>query len=135
MAEHVHPDETLNPHARGHQEDRIEFRTIFLFGVGLTTVVVLVFLILAAMMGRFSAIDERSAEAKPALFADEEGLYPGPRVQEAPDRDWQLMKAEVDERLNSYGWVDREARLAHIPIDLAIQMTARDLASEAGAKE
>ncbi len=36
------------------------------------------------------------------------------------------------ERLRSYGWVDREAGLAHIPIDEAVKMYLADQAKKGG---
>jgi hypothetical protein len=36
------------------------------------------------------------------------------------------------ERLRSYGWVDREAGLAHIPIDEAVRMYLADQAKKGG---
>ena len=135
MAEPVHADESFNPHARGHQEDRVSIRSILLFGLGLVAVVVVIFVVLAAMMGRFATLDQRREARRPDLFANEQGLYPGPRLQRAPDLDMRQMRREVRERLDSYGWVDREAGIAHIPIDRAIEITARELSNRGGARE
>jgi hypothetical protein len=42
------------------------------------------------------------------------------------------MKKDVLSRLNGYGWVDRQAGVAHIPIDRAIEIVGRSgLASAA----
>ena len=35
------------------------------------------------------------------------------------------MKAEDLGRLNTYGWVDRKAGVAHIPVDRAIDILAK----------
>ena len=125
MAEHVQPDETINPHARGHQEDRVNINAIILFTVGLVTVVSIVFLVLAMMMNRFSAARDDLEQRRPALFTLEDpGLYPGPRLQEAPERDMAQMRLEVNRRLGSYGWVDQQEGIAHIPIDRALAIVA-----------
>ena len=127
MADHVHHDETLNPHARGYQEDRIHVGPIALFTVGLTVVVVIVFIAIAFLMNRFNQAQERLAERRPALFAlEDDDLYPGPRLQEKPPRDMEIMRLEVNERLNSYGWVDRETGVAHIPIDRALSIVSEE---------
>jgi hypothetical protein len=125
MADHINPDKSLNPHARGHQEDRINIGAIGLFAVGLVVVVVVVFVVLAAMMTRFGQSKQRLDERRPLVFSLEDpDLYPGARLQEDPGRDMAKMRAEVSQRLEAYGWVDQQAGIAHIPIDRAIEITA-----------
>lgn len=125
MADHPHHDDSLNPHARGHQEDRIHFGAIGLFTVGLVVIVGLVFVVLAALMARFNQADARRFEQRPASFALQDAdLYPGPRLQEAPPRDMEAMRKQVNQRLDSYGWVDQNAGVTHIPIDRALAITA-----------
>lgn len=125
MADHVHHDDSLNPHARGYQEDRIHIGPIAMFTVGLTVVVVIVFVAIAFLTNRFNQAQDRLAEQRPPLFVlDDDELYPGPRLQEKPSRDMEIMRREVDDRLGSYGWVDRETGVAHIPIDRALSIVA-----------
>ncbi|WP_169980292.1 hypothetical protein [Tautonia rosea] len=127
MADHIHHDETLNPHARGYQEDRIHVGPIALFTVGLTAVVVIVFVAIAFLMNRFNQAQERLADRRPAIFAlEDDDLYPGPRLQEKPSRDMEVMRREVNERLDSYGWVDRDSGVAHIPIDRALSLILKE---------
>lgn len=124
--QHINPDETLNPHARGHQEDRINIASIGIFAVGLVLVVVVVFFAVAAMMTRFSQSKQRLEDRRPAIFAlDDPDLYPGARLQEDPGRDMAKMRQDVGRRLESYGWVDEEGGIAHIPIDRAMQIAAQ----------
>lgn len=126
MADHIHHDESLNPHARGYQEDRIHVGPIAMFTVGLTVVVVVVFIAIAFLTNRFNQAQERLADKRPALFAlEDDDLYPMPRLQEKPSRDMEIMRREVNERLGSYGWVDRESGVAHIPIDRALAIIAK----------
>ncbi|RUL89573.1 hypothetical protein [Tautonia sociabilis] len=125
MSEHDHADHSLNPHARGHQEDRIDVGAIGVFAVGLVVSVTIVFLVVAFMMARFRDANRRKAEDRPPMMALEDpALFPGARLQESPGRDMRKMRQEIEARLGSYGWVDREAGIAHIPIDRAIALTA-----------
>ncbi|QDV37100.1 hypothetical protein [Tautonia plasticadhaerens] len=129
MADHqqITPDETLNPHARGHQEDRINVASIGIFAVGLVVVVVVVFFAVAAMMDRFSLSKQRIDQRRPAVFSlNDPDLYPGARLQEDPGRDMSKMRTDVTRRLESYGWVDRGNGVAHIPIERAMQITAEN---------
>lgn len=47
---------------------------------------------------------------------------PAPRLQEQPQQDLQAFKTARNVRLTSYGWVDRRAGIAHIPIDRAMRI-------------
>ena len=128
MSEHVEHDPTLNPHARGHQQDLIDIRTILAFTVALVGVVAAIFIFIAVVMvGWFYSKEDRLAELRPALFDENDpSLYPGARLQESPGRDMERMRQGVGEQLDSYGWVDREHGVAHIPIDRAIDLVLRD---------
>ena len=45
------------------------------------------------------------------------------------------LMAEQRSKINSYGWLDRQNDVVAIPIDLAIELTARELAGETEADE
>lgn len=47
--------------------------------------------------------------------------FPAPTLQSSPRADMaEFLRAEL-ERLNSFGWVDREKGIVHIPIDQAMR--------------
>ncbi|MBI2214008.1 MAG: hypothetical protein HYU52_10210 [Acidobacteria bacterium] len=43
-----------------------------------------------------------------------------PLLQADPARDMQVMRAQQNAKLTSYGWIDREAGVVHVPIDKAM---------------
>jgi hypothetical protein len=47
---------------------------------------------------------------------------PEPRLEEVPGEQLREVRAAEDQILNSTGWVDRQAGVAHIPIDRAIDL-------------
>jgi hypothetical protein len=49
---------------------------------------------------------------------------PAPRLQPAPQNERAAYFAEKARRLESYGWVDRKAGIAHIPLDEAMRLMA-----------
>jgi hypothetical protein len=49
---------------------------------------------------------------------------PEPRLEEVPGAQLRQVRAAEDAILTSTGWVDRQAGLAHIPIDRAIDLMA-----------
>ena len=52
--------------------------------------------------------------------------YPEPRLQPSPREDMQRFYASEMRRLNSTGWIDKSAGIAHIPIDDAMRKIAQD---------
>jgi hypothetical protein len=48
-------------------------------------------------------------------------LYPAPRLQSDPAADMTDFRNREIERLDSVGWSDRDKRIVHIPIALAMQ--------------
>lgn len=47
---------------------------------------------------------------------------PPPRLQSSPAAELQELRAAEDALLGSYGWVNREAGVIHIPIERAIEL-------------
>ncbi|MFL5279654.1 MAG: hypothetical protein ACJ8AW_01305 [Rhodopila sp.] len=52
--------------------------------------------------------------------------YPAPRLQPSPPADMQAFLRQQMQWLNSTGWVDRNAGIAHIPIGDAMRKVAAD---------
>jgi hypothetical protein len=50
---------------------------------------------------------------------------PAPRLQVDPTADLMQLRADETARLTSYGWVERDGRVAHIPIARAIDILSR----------
>jgi hypothetical protein len=57
------------------------------------------------------------------LAAGVEKEPPMPRLQAQPFKDVYLLKQGQGERLDSYGWVDKENGVVHIPIDRAMELS------------
>ncbi len=51
-------------------------------------------------------------------------MSPEPDLQVASSRDYQEMRAAEEAQLHSYRWVDREAGIAAIPIERAMEILA-----------
>lgn len=47
---------------------------------------------------------------------------PAPRLQVSPQTDLARLHARDDRQLGSFGWVDREGRIARMPIDRAMKL-------------
>jgi hypothetical protein len=67
----------------------------------------------------------RSANAAAQRFPLAAGLtrdVPTPTLQTQPFKDVYVLKAEQDQRLHSYGWVDKEGGVTRLPIERAMEV-------------
>jgi hypothetical protein len=63
------------------------------------------------------------------------GAFPQPTLETRPALDLERIRAQESLRLNSYGWIDRNAGIAHIPIDRAMEIVlARGLPDVGGGQ-
>ncbi|MCG3160932.1 MAG: hypothetical protein JMDDDDMK_02008 [Acidobacteria bacterium] len=136
-----HADETpdvsdiKNPDVT-HEQSDVNIRGIFWFIVGLGVFTVAVYVAMALI---FDALEKREAAAEPPprslLGAGQQRLPPEPRLQLAPGHETPPLEerktslAEMKQRLNSYGWVNKPTGVVHIPIDeakkLLLEQTGR----------
>ncbi|MEK6320602.1 MAG: hypothetical protein AABN33_02840 [Acidobacteriota bacterium] len=129
----------------GHEISELKIGPIvwFLLGLGFATVVVCLL-----MAGLFDAFEknEKDVEGKPSPLASErQKLPPEPRLQLAPATPEQLearqppnikqdhplqemmrVRAEEDDKLKSYGWVDEKAGVVRIPIEEAKRLLLKN---------
>lgn len=108
---------------RGHEGNDISTRGIVGFALGLIGLGVIVHVALGFVMGRFAAQESRVRASVSPLMATPIA-FNGPHLQGSPGRDRIEAHQEQLRRLNGYGWVDRKAGIAHIPIDRAIDVLA-----------
>jgi hypothetical protein len=47
---------------------------------------------------------------------------PTPRIEAAPEVEYQRLRTQEDQILSTYGWVDRKAGITRVPIDRAIDL-------------
>jgi len=101
----------------------LDLRSVGLFGVGLALVLIVVlaasWILLVHWKARQAARDPRPS---PLAEASAPRLPPEPRLQAAPVKDMEELRARETSTLTSYGWVDRRAGVGRIPIDRAIDL-------------
>jgi hypothetical protein len=120
--EHAGPRPDRDPRHE-HEGTDVGFRSLVIFTVVLALAVAAIMvgtkLILDALRAR-----EPEVVSPPAAVAPVQ-LPPEPRLQPAPARDMEALRAREDAILGTYGWVDRAEGVARIPIDRAIALVAR----------
>jgi hypothetical protein len=132
-------------HKHGHEADRgqsenkayetrdIKLRPLVVFTAGLAVVGIVTYLVIFVLLRLFGGQAARedaqmapSSVSRPALAPGEERLPPEPRIQAAPAADMGALRREEDAILTTYGWVDRQAGVVRIPIDVAMQQVLEE---------
>jgi hypothetical protein len=109
----------------GHEANSLRVRGLVLFAAALVGVTALVLFVLAPVMSGFSS-EEKSLEALAVpRFAGDSAQFPSPKIEADPTAELTKMKKEDLGRLAEYGWIDRKAGIAHIPVDRAIEILAK----------
>lgn len=125
-----------DPAQGNHQEDAIEFGAIMKAGVGLAVVTIASYLIVWAAFPLLR--NQRDAAGAfrhyPLAEATQNRLPPEPRLQVDPKEELRLLRSTATQHLEGYGWVDKSAGVARIPIEAAMKLTVeRGLPSRGGA--
>ena len=139
---HVTPDASdIRNEDTTHEVSDVNTRGILWFVLFLAGLIVIALVLLRGMYYMFESW-ARAAEGERPVMArtSEERLPPEPRLQGAPgysvegqnlelkepQAEWKVVRHKWDEELKSYGVVDRDQKIARIPIEEAIKTIARD---------
>jgi hypothetical protein len=105
-----------------HEESDVDVRTIIWFGVGLAAVALTVHVFLWWLQGFYASSTQRSQTvAYPMAAGQQDQLPPEPRLQNNPQQELRELKARQYGVLEGYGWVNKEAGVARIPIAEAMR--------------
>lgn len=135
VAHETADDQYLNTtEASGHEHTDANVWLIVQFAIWLTVSAAVVHGLMYGMFYLFA--EQRMAVAEPEfpLAKGESRLPAGPRLQRFPANEIFEFRTTENERLNNYGWIDRDAGTVHIPIADAMRLTLeRGLPSRAQA--
>ncbi len=108
---------TERPAGSCHEGFEVGGKRLIAWGFG-------VLLLLGVALGATWLLAEN--ESGPALSPSHHGIggVPEPRLQIDAGAELQAFRAEKRSQLNTYGWVDRDAGIAHIPIRRAMELMA-----------
>ena len=110
--------------AVGHESSDVKLRPLLLALAGLVVLCGVALLAMREVWSGFLSRERQTQTTRPARFADETGQFPSPRNQPDPAGELRLLREHDAQHLREYGWVNRQAKLAHIPIDRAIDLVA-----------
>ncbi len=112
----------MNNNFHRHETQDMSFKTVAAAGIGLLALLAVIALV---MVGLFSVIANRQAQSDvlPSMVTPQ--LPPEPRLDVIPGETLKDQRAAEDRQLNSYGWVDRQKNIVHIPIARAVDLFAQ----------
>lgn len=118
-----HPIDSRTDPSIGHELRDVRFGSVYGAAAGVGILVVVSF---ALMWGMLQLLvwreDVMSPPASPLAASYARREPPEPRLQIDPVGDLAALRAREAARLSSYGWVDRQAGVVHIPIERAMEL-------------
>lgn len=121
--------------AERHEERDADVVSLSLIMLCLFISAVVVFLIVAGLQRRFQFL-EAAKIAGPAVFPlAGEQEFAAPELEVSPGVELGRLRAAEESDLNSYGWIDRNADVVHIPIERAMRLLLVRGLPEVGAGE
>jgi len=109
-----------------HEESDVNIRAIFGFGIGLAVAGIVISFLVWLLFQYFEARESRKVTPEFPLAAQQENrLPPEPRLQTNPRADLADLRAEEENVLKTYGWIDKKASVVRIPIEEAMKLTVQ----------
>ncbi len=108
----------------------LKFKTILLWGAALLATIVFTYLVVWSVYVSTSKRTTRSQPAPSLVRGSQPQLPPEPRLQGAPGHEihpvdeLKQVRSAAETTLNSYGWVNRQAGIARMPIQQAMKIIA-----------
>lgn len=119
-----------------HEESDVNVGAIIRYGIGLLAVAVVIHVFLWWLLGSYERrLDRAQTQVYPMAAGQQDRLPPSPRFQRNPQEDLQELRAKQGALLEGYGWVNKEAGVARIPIEEAMKIVVeRGLPAREAAK-
>lgn len=125
-------EDDLNPHVTFEARD-IRAHQVILWGVALlVTLLVSQWIVWRTFRSMHASAEKSQSAISPLRAGMPPQLPPEPRLQGAPGhpmtgpQDLRTTLRKANAQLNSYGWVDQGAGIAHIPIQRAMDSIVRN---------
>ncbi len=129
----LHQEDVQHPETLYDRTD-LSSRGVFAFLIGLAMTIILIYFITWGLF-RFFAQNQLMAPPRSVAIIESAGTtakhpqpalsFPAPQLQPDPVTDMNKFRAAQEERLNSYGWVDQQAGIVHIPVERAIDIVSQ----------
>jgi hypothetical protein len=118
--------ETLKTHVENrdvsYEKRDINPRAILWVGVAIIISAVVIHFAVWGLFDFFSAREAHKGKPPATLFNTKRQQPQRPRLQTDAPADLQQMRARETATLESYGWVDRQKGIVHIPVERAMEL-------------
>src|SRR5437763_14433207 len=104
-----------------HERKDVDVRALFIVAYLLLLSCVAIFIVGTLMMHYFKVHEPGVTAGQANIPVTRAREFPQPRLLIKPGASLAELRAAEDSDLNSYGWVDRTAGIARIPIDRGMQ--------------
>lgn len=108
----------------GHEERDINPRGIVWFAIGLIGTCAIIGVIGIGLY-RFFEAEHPSPDSPSRIELKAQMIAPPPQLQVDPTADYETFRASEDAKMNSYGWIDKQAGIIRIPIERAMDLIAQ----------
>ena len=132
----------MTDHHKHHQDDDLGFeredlgaKPVIGFIVSLVISGVLIYYVIWGIFHFLDAYDKKHQQMRTPLIQVESNTrdvqtqliqrFPNPRLEDNERTELDGFRYGEEQELNSYGWVDKKAGVAHIPIEQAMQLIAQ----------
>ena len=114
----------MNASAENHDHEQrdVDVPSLFTIAFLLLLVCIVVFIVVTLMMHYFKVHEPAVTAGHANIPVTRTREFPQPRLIVKPGATLADLRAAEDAELNSYGWIDRNAGIARIPIDRAMQL-------------
>lgn len=120
---------------RSYETRDVAVRSVLLVGAAILGLTVVAFGGMWWLLGTLERAQARqSPPANPLAGSYGPTEPPAPRLQVRPLDDLLALRAEEQQYLSTYGWVDREQGIARIPIERAMELLAERSRRGAGRR-
>ena len=118
----LHNDDRDNPEVV-HEMSDVNVGAILRFGAALLITAAIAHVFLWWLLGVYERQYARSqTQVYPMAAGQQDRLPPEPRLQNDPQQDLSDLRTKQENLLKGYGWVNKEAGIARIPIEDAMRI-------------
>ena len=113
------------PSTSGVEEDFIDFKGVYGFGIGLAVVTIIAHILMLWMFkAEVAAVDASNPpRVYPLAVLQDDRQPPEPRLQTNPKQELADLRAAEAAVLTGYSWVDRNNQVVRIPVTDAMRLT------------
>ena len=125
-ASHADLEYLVNPPGAEYEHTDASVWTIVKFGLWLVVSAVVIHVglgLMYSMLKQQATVQQQEqGQRYPLANAAEPRLPPAPRLQQFPRTEMYELRRDQEDKLNTYGWVNKDAGTVHIPIDDAMKL-------------